>query len=267
TMRPPAHLSSGVALPPSASSFPPPARALARSLTPPAPALAQAPPSSAPSIDFDRLAERIVAALQLEKGERVVVRFDPAYFSELVGPLKKRLRNGSPVVLGPLEYQHGPRFDVRNHDDLEKLLRHADVYLWLPVRRGEVSTAERVALQRWLDQGGRRREIHFHWSAGSVLADASPGEHSPDLDAMYQDALDVDYAALSAAQDRPIVLLRSGTVRVRPPAGTDLSFRAGDRPFNKQDGNASAGRARAARVRVDREIELPAGVLRVAPLE
>ena len=54
---------------------------------------------------------------------------------------------------------------------------------------------------------------------------------------------------------------------MRTPAGTDLSFRVGTRPFNKQDGNASARRARAARVRVDREIELPAGVLRVAPIE
>jgi hypothetical protein len=41
----------------------------------------------------------------------------------------------------------------------------------------------------------------------------------------------------------------------------------GDRPFNKQDGDASAERMTTAKVQVDREIELPAGVLRVAPVE
>ena len=51
------------------------------------------------------------------------------------------------------------------------------------------------------------------------------------------------------------------------PAGTDIRFRVGDRPFNLQDGDASRERIAEAKVRVDREVELPAGVLRVAPLE
>src|SRR5207248_10209764 len=68
-------------------------------------------------------------------------------------------------------------------------------------------------------------------------------------------------------QDRAMQLLRSCDVHVRTPAGTDISFRLGNRPFNKQDGNATARRMRTARVRVDREIELPAGVVRVAPVE
>ena len=96
---------------------------------------------------------------------------------------------------------------------------------------------------------------------------ACAGTHSAALDRIYQNALDIDYAALSAEQDRAIKLLRSGDVHVRTPAGTDISFRVGNRPFNKQDGNATARRMRTARVRVDREIELPAGVVRVAPIE
>ena len=70
-----------------------------------------------------------------------------------------------------------------------------------------------------------------------------------------------------SAQSRTVNALRTGMVRVRTPAGTDISFRVGDRPFNKQDGDASAERMSAAKVQVDREVELPAGVLRVAPLE
>ena len=92
-------------------------------------------------------------------------------------------------------------------------------------------------------------------------------QHLPELDRQYESALDIDYRALDAAQNHAIAILRLGSVRVTTPAGTDLFFRTGIRPFNKQNGDASGARARAARVRVDREIELPAGVLRVAPIE
>ena len=61
--------------------------------------------------------------------------------------------------------------------------------------------------------------------------------------------------------------MKAGDVHITSPAGTDLRFRAGDRPVNLQDGDASA-RARAQGiVLIDKEIELPAGAIRVAPLE
>ncbi|HLG16912.1 MAG TPA: hypothetical protein VJH03_20770 [Blastocatellia bacterium] len=249
--------------------------------------------STATKLDFDAMASRIIGALKLNEGERVLIRFDPGYFYELVGPLRRRIREAGAVDVGALEYidsaavrdrarpavltnipspQNEGRirsqFEARARA-FEQLLEAVDVYLWLPIRDDvrEIPFAERAALARWLDKGGARREIHFHWSGGSVLADGLAGPHSTALDAVYQNALDIDYAALSSAQDRAISLLRSGTARVRTPAGTDLSFRVGDRPFNKQNGDASVERMKTARVRVDREIELPAGVIRVAPLE
>jgi hypothetical protein len=54
---------------------------------------------------------------------------------------------------------------------------------------------------------------------------------------------------------------------VTTPAGTDLTFMVSDRPVTKQDGDASAARTRAGRNLIDREIELPAGAIRVAPVE
>ncbi|MBZ5593409.1 MAG: aminopeptidase [Acidobacteriia bacterium] len=198
-------------------------------------------------LHYDHMAERIVAALKPAHGERVMFGGDPEYFQDLMTPLRMRLRNAGAVEVQSLD--------------------QADIYLWLPLRKREITPQERVKLAAWLDRGGSHREIHFHWAEGSVNADGQAGEHSRALDRMYQDALDIDYAALSAAQDRAIQLLRSGVIRVRTTEGTDISFRVEDRPFNKQDGNASAERMRTARVRVDREIELPAGVLRVAPIE
>ncbi len=56
-------------------------------------------------------------------------------------------------------------------------------------------------------------------------------------------------------------------MRITSPGGTDLRFRAGARPANLQDGDASAARTAQGRVLVDHEIELPAGVVRIAPLE
>jgi leucyl aminopeptidase (aminopeptidase T) len=41
----------------------------------------------------------------------------------------------------------------------------------------------------------------------------------------------------------------------------------GERPVTRQDGDASAARAATARNLIDREVELPAGAIRVAPLE
>jgi hypothetical protein len=56
-------------------------------------------------------------------------------------------------------------------------------------------------------------------------------------------------------------------VRVPSPGGPDLRFRAGDRPVNLQDGDASQARAARGVVLIDKEIELPAGAIRVAPIE
>jgi beta-lactamase class A len=221
------------------------------------------------TLNYEALAARIIDALRLSPGERVLTRFDPGHFVQLVPALRSRIRRARAVDLGAVEYIEAKTPGEQAGRRLEKLLEMTDVYLWLPLTESkrQVSKEEAAALVRWLDKGGARREIHFHWDLGSVLADGLTGPHPPENDAVYQQALDLDYEALSRAQDFAIQRFRAGTVRVRTPAGTDISFRVGDRPFNKQDGDASPARMKSARVRVDREIELPAGVLRVAPLE
>jgi hypothetical protein len=102
---------------------------------------------------------------------------------------------------------------------------------------------------------------------GTVDPDGKGGVHSAVFDKTYVDALDIDYAKLSAAQDKAIAKLRTGEVHVTNPAGTDIRFTLGDRPFNKQNGDASKAYTDKAKMRVDREVELPAGVIRVAPIE
>src|SRR5436853_7739377 len=49
--------------------------------------------------------------------------------------------------------------------------------------------------------------------------------------------------------------------------GTVISFEVGNRPFCSLMSDASLARMESARTRIDRDIELPGGVLRVAPIE
>ncbi len=236
--------------------------------------LAAASVGAAP-VDYSEAARTIVDALKPRAGEEVIVRYDPGYFQELLPLLRERLLAAGTGRVTALEYRPagGSIFDPEagrpQAPQFEKLLRGADIYIQLPERVGVVETppVEAALLREWLEKGGRRRQIHFHWSRGSVRADGLAGEHTAALDEMYQLALRVDGPALGRAQDAVIHWLRLGTARVRTPAGTDLRFRVGARPFNKQHGDASAIRMLSAKTPIDREIELPAGVLRVAPVE
>ncbi|MGQ0766587.1 MAG: aminopeptidase, partial [Gemmatimonadota bacterium] len=79
--------------------------------------------------------------------------------------------------------------------------------------------------------------------------------------------IETDYAALAETQRSFESAAREAEIRVTTPEGTDLRFRIGQRPVTKQDGDASAAAAALARNLIDREIELPAGAIRVAPVE
>ncbi len=220
--------------------------------------VSEAGPGQAARLPYDQMAARIVAALQPAKGERAIVRSDPALMPELASQLARVLRERG-VTADVLPY--GPI------DDFDARLARASIYVWLPAGPAAAASPEQSeTLGRWLD-AGRGRQIHFHWGSGTMAADGFPGAHGAAYDRVYVDALDVDYRALDRRQEDAIAALRSGEVRVTTPAGTDVRFRVGDRPFNKQNGDASRARMGSARIRIDREIELPAGVLRVAPIE
>ena len=219
---------------------------------------ASALPASQPALalPYDSMASRIVGALQVSAGERVLLRVDPATMAPLAPAVRSRLEARGAVV-DALPYGPAPDLDAR--------LARTDIYVWLPTRVATPVDQGR-ALERWLDNGPGR-ELHFHWVEGARNVDGTLARHTPAYDRVYLDALDIDYRDLAARMDRAIARLRAGEVRVTTPHGTDIRFVVGDRPFNKQDGDGSQSRARAGRIRIDRHIELPAGVIRVAPLE
>ncbi len=215
-------------------------------------------PAAARALPYGDMAIQIMAALSAQVGERAILRYDPGTYPELAGRVAEAGQLDG-VLIDFMPYGLVPSFPER--------LQAADIYVWLPAGPDAVTTPEQMAaLGQWLDSG-RGRQIHFHWGGGTYGLDGVPGVHSPTYDSIYVAALGIDYAALDRVQSQAIELLRAGEVHVTTPAGTDVRFSVGDRPFNKQNGDASRTAMATARTRIDREIEFPAGVLRVAPIE
>ena len=236
------------------------------------------------TLDYPAMAKRLVAQLALMPGERVLSIAHPGTFAELIPYVRYEVMRAGGVDLGVVDVLAEPwpqsfelpvvvkgARDARAH--YKNMFRDVDAAVMMP--GANTSHPAYLAMQDWLKDDltahRGRRTIHFHWTqAGSAYPIA--GQPLPpqfDIDATYQRALlETDYKALAALQHRFVDALRgNAVVHITSPAGTDLRFRAGDRPVNLQDGDASKARAARGAVLIDKEIELPAGAIRVAPIE
>lgn len=236
----------------------------------PAPA---AEPVAAP-LDTEALADLIAERMALQSGERVLLVGAPGRFDELIAALRERISAADAIDLGVVSVADAAHGDwstefTRSLQGLEgeplvEALSSVDLGIMMPA--AQPTHAPYAALQEVLRRGSGRT-IHFHWE-GAYGLDGEIMMPTATVDRLYQRSLlETDYAALAAIQQRFAAAMRTGTVHVTTPAGTDLRFRVGDRPVTRQDGDASAARAATARNLIDREVELPAGAIRVAPLE
>jgi hypothetical protein len=151
--------------------------------------------------------------------------------------------------------------------DLAGELARSSIYVYLPLAPATaVPAADVELLGKWLDSD-TGRQIHFHWTGITTGTDGLPIAVPPEFDRLHLAALDVNEGTLRHRLTRAAELLRGRDIRVATPAGTDLRFRIGNRPICLQDGNAARAAVAGKPLRIDKEIELPAGVLRVAPLE
>jgi leucyl aminopeptidase (aminopeptidase T) len=235
------------------------------------------------TLDHAAIARRLVQQLALKPGERVLSIAHPGVFEDLVPWIRYEVIKSGGIDLGVVDVLREPvpeTFDAavlakgareaRGH--YKAMFRDVDAAIMMP--GATTSHPAYLAMQDWLKddltEHRGRRTIHFHWiENGSAYPIAGqPLPPRPQMDAVYQRALlQTDYKALNASERRFAEALRGGEVHITSAAGTDLRFRGGDRPANLQDGDASAARAAQGKVLVDHEIELPAGVVRVAPLE
>ncbi|HMF94818.1 MAG TPA: aminopeptidase [Vicinamibacterales bacterium] len=235
------------------------------------------------TFDYPAIARRLVQQLALKPGERVLSIAHPGTFEELQPWIRYEVMRAGGIDLGVVEVLREPVPDAFESAVLIKGAREArahykamfrDVDAAIMMPGANTSHPAYLAMQDWLKddltEHRGRRTIHFHWlEAGSAYPIAGqPLPSRAQMDGAYQHALlHTDYQALAAVERRFANALRAGEVHITSPLGTDLRFRVGDRPANLQDGDASAARAAQGTVLVDHEIELPAGVVRIAPLE
>lgn len=225
---------------------------------------------------YRALAEKIVERMDLKPGEKVLMLCHPTLFQEIIPHLRYAVMRAGGINLGCLQdlpqpfpryWRRGPvlRGFTESRDAMARMARAADAFIALPGTWPNQSAY--LGVQDIL-KSGRGRIVHFHWLGGySLLREQLPA--TPRMDRAYAIAvLETDYNALADRQRRFVDAARKGEIRVTNPAGTDVRFRLGKRrPVNIQDGDASAARAGQARILIDREIELPPGAVRFAPIE
>ncbi len=230
------------------------------------------------SFDWPAVAERLVTQMAPRPGERIVILAHPGLFDDLIPHLRYAIARAGATDAGVVSVLAEPvpaswdldvvrRGNARAREAYRAMFAGIDGAIMMP---GATPAHPAYAAFQDLLREGKGRTVHFHWvESGSAYP--LPGQPLPTravIDAAYQRALlQTDYGALARTLERFEDALRSGEVHITSTSGTDLRFRIGSRVVNRQDGNASAARAARGRVLIDREIELPAGVARVAPLE
>lgn len=237
-------------------------------------ALAPGMPEAQLGIDTRAMADALMQRMALQRGEGVLIVGVPGEWDPLVAALRERVRAAGARDLGALATQGTPPAawdtdftrQARGRDRGALVAHFAPVDLAIMMPGAATSDAAYAAMQDVL-RAGRGRTIHFHW-AGAYALDGRALDVTPAMSRVYERVvLHTDYRQLAAAQRRFEQAARNAEIRVTTPSGTDLRFRIGDRPVTKQDGDASAARMELARNLIDREIELPAGAIRVAPIE
>jgi hypothetical protein len=230
------------------------------------------------SFDWPAIASRLVTQLAPQPGEKLLIIAHPGMFEDLIPHLRYAIARAGATDVGVVDVLAEPvpqgwdlddvrRGNQRAREAYRAMFAGVDGAIMMP--GATPAHPAYAALQDLLKQG-RGRTVHFHWvengSAFPLPGQPLPGRAA--IDALYQRALlQTDYAALARVLERFEQALRSGEVQITSPGGTSLRFRIGDRPVNRQDGDASAARAARGKVLIDREFELPAGAIRVAPLE
>jgi hypothetical protein len=208
--------------------------------------------------DWAALADRIVEKLEVRHGETFAAIVNPAVHEQLVPHLRRAVASAGGTDVGPIDASSPPD---------RQALRDIDATVMLP---GAVPGMPVYAAIQDLLRERVGRNIHFHWLSNSSAIPVPDGRlpSTEIITATYERAvLAVDYEAMAARQRAFEAAMRGAKVQVTSPAGTDLRFRIGDRPVSLQNGDASAARVSAATILIDRELELPAGVVRVAPIE
>lgn len=226
-------------------------------------------------LNWQAIADKIVSQSKLQANENVLIVASPGQFDSLVAVLEQAIAKTGATYLGAVSVDSANQpaawttafvAKVKGKSVTDMTAQFGEVDLGIMLPGASPAHQPYAALQEMLNMG-HGRTIHFHWSGAYDLS-GQPIEIDSAIDLLYQRVLlETDYDSLSSAQRSFEAAMRLSDVHVTTPAGTNLTFKIGDRPVTKQDGDASLGRTQEAQNLIDREVELPAGAIRVAPLE
>jgi hypothetical protein len=226
------------------------------------------------TLNWEAISDKLIERMNLQKGERVLLVAKPGRFDTLISILQNKIKSKDADYLGtisvdsiqPVKWQTAFTKNAVALDStkLEEYLSGIDLAIMMP----GAAPSDKVygAIQNILKKG-KARTIHFHWE-GAIDLLTNSIQISDSIDQLYQQSLlNTDYRALSQIQKKFEEEAQDKWIDVSSAAGTQLRFKITGRPVTKQDGDASLKRSNSGRNLIDREVELPAGAIRVAPLE
>lgn len=234
-------------------------------------------PYPAPSyLDIQKLAEVLIERADVQAGEHIMFVAEPNRFYNIIPTLVNEINKRNATYLGTFSVsEESPQewstdfiedapLDSTKFDELVSYFSKVDLGIMLPGATPD--DLAYAAMQEVLNQG-KGRTIHFHW-AGAYDLEGQLLENTRFIDSIYQYAIfKTDYEVLAARQEALEDAMRDAEILVTTEAGTAIRFEIGNRPVTRQDGDASAARATQALNLIDREVEIPAGAIRVAPIE
>ena len=222
---------------------------------------------------WDEIADLLMERMDLQDAERVLLVGSPGRFNPLYENLIKKLQQSKGSYLGFISSgseipEHWTLEFTRQYAELNgpeaiEHLKSVDLAIMLPGAQAHPIYGQ---IQQNLNEG-IGRTIHFHWE-GAYDPSMNVLEIDSIIDQVYQKSLlETDYEQLAMRQLEFSEAIQNASIRVTTPKGTDITFSVGDRPITRQDGDASKAKQTTSRNLIDREIELPAGAVRVAPIE
>jgi hypothetical protein len=224
--------------------------------------------------DWEAIASKLMERSDLVEGEKVILMAQPGSFDPLVPLLAEKIHQRGAIYLGTFSVDSSAKpvawetdfvkqAKGKSKGDLTHHLMQVDLGMMLP--GANPVHLEYAAMQDVLKRN-IGRTIHFHWSGAYDLS-GEPIEIDSAINEYYQKVfLETDYLKLVRLQRSFEDAIRNKWVTVMTPLGTNIKFKIGNRPVTKQDGDASSKRKQLRNL-IDREIELPAGAIRVAPEE
>ena len=224
--------------------------------------------------NWEAIADKLLERSDLVKEEKVVLMAKPGEFDPLIELLAEKINKTGAIYLGtfsvnssvkPVKWETDfiRKAKGKTKEDLTDYLVQVDLGIMMP--GASPSDVEYASMQDVLrrDKG---RTIHFHWS-GAYNLSGETVEIDNIKNEYYQKVfLETDYIKLGKIQRSFEDDIRNKWIKISTPRGTNIKFKIGNRPVTKQDGNASSKREKQLNL-IDREIELPSGAIRVAPIE